>query len=146
NSFNIDGIFWDDMLLTYVVPVELTAFTAAANDLNVTLNWTTATELNNSGFQVERSNGSEFQVVGFVAGHGTTTEVKNYTFVDQNVEAGSYTYRLKQIDFDGSFEYSNNVEVEVLGVKEFALGQNYPNPFNPSTTINFSLAVDSKVS
>ena len=128
------------------VPVELTSFTATSVSNNVTLNWSTATELNNSGFQVERSNGSAYQVVGFVAGHGTTTESISYSFVDQNVEAGSYTYRLKQVDFDGTFEYSNAVEVEVIGLKEFALGQNYPNPFNPSTTINFSLAVDSKVS
>jgi len=129
-----------------VIPVELVSFAASVNDRNVTLNWSTATELNNSGFQIERSNGSEYQVVGFVAGHGTTTETKNYSYSDQNVNAGNYTYRLKQVDFNGTFEYSNVIEVEVLGVKEFALGQNYPNPFNPSTTINFSLAVDSKVS
>lgn len=135
-----------EIIGTSPVPVELTSFTAASVDNNVTLNWSTATELNNSGFQIERSNGSAYQVVGFVAGHGTTTEAVNYSFVDQNVESGTYTYRLKQVDLDGTFEYSNTIEVEVLGVKEFALGQNYPNPFNPSTTINFSLAVDSKVS
>ncbi|MBK7630137.1 MAG: T9SS type A sorting domain-containing protein [Ignavibacteriales bacterium] len=130
----------------YVTPVELTSFAATTDNKNVNLNWSTATELNNSGFQVERSSGSEYQVVGFVAGHGTTTEVQNYSYSDKNVDAGTYTYRLKQVDFDGTFEYSNAIEVEVLGVKEFALGQNYPNPFNPSTKINFSLAVDSKVS
>lgn len=129
-----------------LVPVELVSFAATTNNSDVTLNWSTATELNNSGFQIERSNGSAYEVVGFVAGHGTTTEVRNYNFVDQNVASGTYSYRLKQVDFDGTFEYSNAIEVEVLGVKEFALGQNYPNPFNPSTTINFSLAVDSKVS
>ena len=129
-----------------VVPVELTSFAATTDNRNVTLNWSTATELNNSGFQVERSSGSAYEVVGFVAGSGTTTEIRNYNFVDQNVNAGTYSYRLKQVDFDGTFEYSNTIEVEVVGVKEFALGQNYPNPFNPSTTINFSLAVDSKVS
>ncbi len=146
NSFNNDNIYWDDMLLTFVIPVELTSFAAVTDNRNVTLNWSTATELNNSGFQIERSSGSEFQSVGFIAGHGTTTEIQNYSFVDQNVVAGKYSYRLKQIDFNGAFEYSDVVEVEVLGVKEFTLGQNYPNPFNPSTTINFSLAVDSKVS
>jgi hypothetical protein len=129
-----------------LIPVELTSFAATTDNRNVTLNWSTATELNNSGFQVERSSGSAYEVVGFVAGHGTTTDIQRYTFVDQNVNAGNYTYRLKQVDFDGTFEYSDAIEVEVLGVKEFALGQNYPNPFNPSTTINFSLAVDSKVS
>jgi|WetSurMetagenome_2_1015567.scaffolds.fasta_scaffold16269_3 hypothetical protein len=146
NSFNNDNIYWDDMLLVGEIPVELTSFAAVTDNRNVTLNWSTATELNNSGFQVERSSGSEYQSVGFIAGHGTTTEIQNYSFVDQNVVAGNYSYRLKQIDFNGNFEYSNVVEVEVLGVKEFTLGQNYPNPFNPSTTINFSLAVDSKVS
>ncbi|OQA64221.1 MAG: hypothetical protein BWY38_03060 [Ignavibacteria bacterium ADurb.Bin266] len=145
-TYNIDYIYWDDLCIGQVVPVELTSFTAKADNNTVTLDWTTATELNNSGFQIERSNGSEYQTVGFVAGHGTSTNVHNYTFVDQNVEAGSYSYRLKQIDLDGTFEYSNTIEVEVLGLREFALGQNYPNPFNPSTTINFSLAVDSKVS
>ncbi len=129
-----------------VVPVELTSFAATTDNRNVTLNWSTATELNNSGFQVERSSGSAYEVVGFVAGSGTTTEIRNYNFVDQNVASGTYSYRLKQVDFDGTFEYSNAIEVEVVGVKEFTLGQNYPNPFNPSTTINFSLAVDSKVS
>ncbi len=129
-----------------VVPVELASFAATTDNRNVNLNWSTATELNNSGFQIERSNGSEYQVVGFVAGHGTTSETQNYSYVDQNVNAGSYSYRLKQIDFNGAFEYSSVIEVEVLGIKEFALSQNYPNPFNPSTKINFSLAVDSKVS
>ena len=146
NSFNYDGVYYDNMELTAVVPVELTSFAATTDNKNVNLNWSTATELNNSGFQIEKSSGSEYQVVGFVAGHGTTTDIQNYSYTDQNVNAGSYSYRLKQIDFNGTFEYSNVIEIEVLGVKEFALGQNYPNPFNPSTKINFSLAVDSKVS
>jgi len=141
-----NNLWVDNIKLVDVVPVELTSFAATTDNRNVTLNWSTATELNNSGFQVERNNGSEYQVVGFVAGSGTTTEVRNYNFVDQNVASGTYSYRLKQVDFDGTFEYSNVIEVEVIGVKEFALGQNYPNPFNPSTKINFSLAVDSKVS
>ncbi|MBP9120448.1 MAG: T9SS type A sorting domain-containing protein [Ignavibacterium sp.] len=128
-----------------ITPVELLSFAANVNETDVTLNWSTATETNNSGFQVERSNGTAYEVVGFVAGHGTTTEVQNYSFVDQNLASGNYTYRLKQVDFNGTFEYSNTIEAEIL-VKDFSLGQNYPNPFNPSTTINFSLAVDSKVS
>lgn len=144
-SFNIDYIYWDDMLLTYVVPVELTSFAASVVDKNVNLNWSTATETNNSGFQVERNSGSGFESVGFVAGHGTTVQIQNYSFVDQNVNPGSYTYRLKQIDFNGNHEYSKEVEVEVGAPKEFSLSQNYPNPFNPSTKISFNLAVDSKV-
>ncbi len=132
--------------LPFTIPVELTSFTANAVDGNVLLRWETATEINNSGFQVERkTSGSEFSVIGFVPGFGTTTEPRSYSFSDQNVQAGNYTYRLKQIDFDGTFEYSPEVEVEVIAPAEFALDQNYPNPFNPSTIISFKLAVDSKV-
>ena len=130
-----------------VVPVELTSFTAIAKENNVQLTWTTATELNNSGFSIERkSSGSDYLEVGFVPGFGTTSEPKSYSFNDQDLLSGNYTYRLKQVDFDGTFEYSSEVEVEVITPTEFNLAQNYPNPFNPSTKITFSLPVDSKVS
>ncbi len=128
-----------------IVPVELTSFIASVTGNNVTLNWSTATETNNQGFEIQRSNGGEYQVVGYVAGHGTTVEPQTYSFTDQNVGAGKYQYRLRQVDYDGKFEYSSVVEVEVFGPKEFSLGQNYPNPFNPSTTIDFTLASDSRV-
>jgi hypothetical protein len=127
------------------VPVELVSFEATTSGMDVNLNWATATETNNQGFEVQRNTGSEFVTIGFVSGHGTTTEAQVYAFTDRNVNAGSYTYRLKQIDFNGTFEYSNAVEVEVVAPAEFVLAQNYPNPFNPSTKINFSLAADSKV-
>jgi hypothetical protein len=138
----------DNLCITghWIVPVELTSFTAAAVGNNVNLNWTTATETNNQGFHIERSNGGEFTSVGFVAGHGTTTEIQNYSFVDRNVEVGSYSYRLKQVDYDGTFEYSDVVEIEIATPVEYSLDQNYPNPFNPSTKISFRLASDSKVS
>ena len=130
-----------------IVPVELTSFTASASGTSVKLNWETATEVNNSGFSIERkSANSEFTEIGFVPGFGTTTEPKSYSYTDNNLRSGIHSYRLKQIDFDGTFTYSDEVEVEVIAPASFSLDQNYPNPFNPSTRISFSLAVDSKVS
>jgi hypothetical protein len=130
-----------------IVPVELTSFTASVSGRDVNLHWETATEINNSGFSIERkSANSEYLEIGFVPGFGTTTEPKSYSFNDFGLNSGKYTYRLKQVDFDGTFTYSNEVEVEVNAPAEFSLDQNYPNPFNPSTKISFSLAVDSKVS
>ena len=130
-----------------VIPVELTSFTASVIGSDVKLLWETASELNNSGFSIERKySNTEFMEVGFVPGFGTTTEPKSYSFSDHNLLNGVYSYRLKQIDFDGTFTYSDEVEVEVIAPASFSLDQNYPNPFNPSTRISFSLAVDSKVS
>ncbi len=140
NSFNNDNIYWDNMCLDWVVPVELTSFSATSVDNEVELNWTTATETNNQGFQVERMiAGGSFEQVGYVAGFGTTTEPKAYSFIDSELETGSYTYRLKQIDFDGTFTYSEELNVEVELPIEYSLEQNYPNPFNPSTTIKYSI-------
>ncbi len=130
-----------------VVPVELTSFAANVNNGNVSLTWATASETNNQGFEVQRSNnGTDYTAVTFVQGHGTTTQTQFYNYTDKSVATGSYTYRLKQIDFDGTFEYSNTINVDISAPKVFSLDQNYPNPFNPSTKINFSLATDSKVS
>ncbi len=113
---------------------------------DVILNWSTATELNNSGFEVQRSTaGNEFATVGFVNGHGTTTEAKDYRFVDANLTTGNYSYRLKQVDFNGTFSYSDEVNAEITSPVQFELAQNYPNPFNPSTTIKFSIPQSSNV-
>ena len=127
------------------VPVELTSFSARVNEQNVILNWTTATEINNRGFEVEKLFGSDWAVIGFVEGNGTTTEPKSYLFKDENLDAGIYKYRLKQIDFDGTYEYSDIIEAEVTTPIEFELSQNYPNPFNPSTKIKFSLNAETDI-
>lgn len=130
-----------------IVPVELTSFTVNNSNGNVLLNWTTATEVNNSGFEIQRSaDQSDFEVIGFVQGNGTTAEPKAYSFTDNTVISGTYYYRLKQIDFNGAFEYSNIVEVQVGVPEKFMLEQNYPNPFNPTTNISYQLPVNGNVS
>ncbi|QQS36356.1 MAG: T9SS type A sorting domain-containing protein [Ignavibacteriales bacterium] len=132
---------------SYIVPVELVSFNANRSNENVVLSWLTATELNNSGFEIERRSETEdYTTVGFVKGFGTTSQAQSYSFIDVNVGTGSYTYRLKQIDFDGTFSYSNEVKIDMGIPAEFELSQNYPNPFNPSTKINFNLPVESRVS
>jgi len=124
-----------------IVPVELTSFTGTVLDNCVLLNWTTATELNNQGFDIERSTSTQnWAKIGYVPGFGTTTERRAYSFVDKNVSTGHYNYRLKQIDFDGTFAYSDEVGVEVdFTPSNYELFQNYPNPFNPTTTIQFQV-------
>ena len=140
------------MTVSSEVPVELVSFNAEMVDGNVVLNWSTATETNNNGFQIEKREKSnvkgqtEFSSVGFVTGKGTTTEKTFYSYSDKNEKPGTYSYRLKQIDFDGTFSYSSEVEIEVTGPKDFALYQNYPNPFNPSTTIKFALPIKTNLS
>ena len=127
-------------------PVELTSFTVAEVEGKVLLNWHTATETNNKGFQIERrSTNGEFIKIGYVEGYGTTSEPKSYSYNDNNVKPGDYTYRLKQIDFDGKSEYLKEVEVNVNAPAAFALEQNYPNPFNPNTTIKYSIPADQQV-
>ncbi len=129
-----------------LIPVELSGFSAVARDGKVELIWTTSTELNNSGFEVQRSTYNEtFENLAFIPGFGTTTEPHSYSFIDQHVTNRNYKYRLKQIDFDGSFEYSKTVEVEVVLPFKFALEQNYPNPFNPATIIKFSTPLKTNV-
>jgi hypothetical protein len=128
---------------TGIVPVELTSFIANVTGNSVNLNWNTATELNNSGFEVERkSANSGYVKVGFVAGFGTTTEPKTYSFTEKDIAVGNYTYRLKQVDFNGTSEYSNEINVDVNAPVKYSLDQNYPNPFNPSTLIKYSVAKD----
>ncbi len=123
------------MQLSGITPVELISFTAAVDANKITLSWKTATEVNNYGFEIQRSNDNKnFVPVGFVKGSGTTAEPHTYSYVD-NIR-GNFYYRLKQVDFNGAFEYSSVVEVSTLP-ETYLLFQNYPNPFNPSTKIKF---------
>ena len=145
-------------LLPGVTPVEITLFTATADYNNVTLNWQTATETNNKGFEIERQvsspqsevspkadrqssvSNSEWKKIGFQIGNGTSTKENHYSYIDRNLEAGNYSYRLVQIDFDGTRNESKVVNAEVGSLpSSYSLSQNYPNPFNPATAISYSL-------
>jgi hypothetical protein len=130
------------------LPVELTSFSATTIGSIVKLSWNTATEINNYGFDIERMSNVKSQTsdiwekMGFVNGNGNSNSPKDYSFVDDKVSTGKYSYRLKQIDDDGQFEYSKTIEVDINGVNKFELSQNYPNPFNPGTVIEFLLPED----
>ncbi|OGU77017.1 MAG: hypothetical protein A2W11_14565 [Ignavibacteria bacterium RBG_16_35_7] len=143
------GIDQLKMFITYnnTIPVELTSFGASVNGSTVILNWQTSSEVNNRGFEVQRkSENSSWEKIGFVDGAGTSSNTRSYSFIDPDIIGTSsvYVYRLKQIDFNGDFRYSNEVEVD-LTLNEYLLYQNYPNPFNPSTIIRFSVPKESFV-
>jgi hypothetical protein len=149
-SVERDGWFIDDLSINVysIVPVELSSFSANKIDNNIVLVWITSTETNNMGFEIEKKGAdpdNKWFTLGFVNGRGTTTEKSTYTFTDKNTFEGKSFYRLKQIDFDGSFKIYNAVEVYFETVKEYSLAQNYPNPFNPGTEISFSLAKSGNV-
>lgn len=128
------------------LPVELVSFTAVVNGNKVTLEWSTATEVNNYGFDVERSaintKSQEWVKIGFVNGSGNSNSPKHYSFTNIPNGETKFNYRLKQIDNDGKYEYSNVVSIDINAPNKFALNQNYPNPFNPSTKISYRLPID----
>jgi len=141
----------DGMMLNFKVtdnplPVELSSFIYTVNNGNVTLNWFTSSESNNKGFEIEKliindKIQNEWKKIGFVKGNGTTSNVSDYLFVDRDLSAGKYKYRLKQIDYNGNYRYYSLQDEVVIGIPEdFSLMQNYPNPFNPSTVIGYRLA------
>ncbi|MBK9099333.1 MAG: T9SS type A sorting domain-containing protein [bacterium] len=124
----------------YIVPVELTSFAAEVDGNEVHIRWTTQTELNNSGFEIYRlTHGTDWQKITFVPGSGSSTEPKDYFYIDRDVKNGNYFYQLKQIDYNGRYEFSDVITVEVSTPVEYSLEQNYPNPFNPTTSIRFSI-------
>jgi hypothetical protein len=134
------------------LPVELKSFSASVKNNLVMLNWTTITEVNNYGFEIEKQVGSRqstlsnWEVIGLVEGNGNSNRPIEYSFMDSMIStAGSYAYRLKQIDNDGSVEYSNEIEVEVLIPTITELKQNYPNPFNPATKLKYSISKEGHV-
>jgi hypothetical protein len=135
-----DGTLVDSYLLEdSSLPVELVSFRAKVQNSDVLLEWQTANELNNFGFEVERKDNFLWYKIGFHEGSGNSSSPKYYNFVDDNVGATTYYYRLKQIDTDGNFTYSHEIVVTVEVPTYFSLGQNYPNPFNPSTKIKYSI-------
>ena len=128
------------------LPVELTSFDALANGSDVLLAWSTASETNNAGFSVEYEVGSNvFAEIGYVGGYGTTREPKEYSFSVNDLDPGLHRFRLKQIDFDGTFEYSAIVEAVVTVPDRFLIEPAYPNPFNPTTTLRFAVAAEQHV-
>jgi hypothetical protein len=142
-----DSISW---VRVSAVPVELTSFTATRCSTNVELTWATATEVNNYGFEIERrvisASSNQWSRVAFVQGAGTSSSPRDYFYSDKNLAVGRYAYRLKQIDNDGLFKYSNSIEVSIETPNTFSLEQNYPNPFNPTTVISFSVGTYSYTS
>jgi photosystem II stability/assembly factor-like uncharacterized protein len=125
---------------TTYIPVELISFIGEFRYDEIVLTWITASELNNYGFEVQRSlDNYNWKKIGFLPGKGTSSEINYYSFSNSIIKTGKIYYRLKQIDYDGNYEYSKVIEVEISNPKEFSLNQNYPNPFNPSTQIKVAV-------
>lgn len=137
-------------ICTGALPVSLLSFTASQEKNNVILNWVTEWELNNSGFELERKDvkeGSLWSKIAFIPGGGTTQGQKFYKFEDKKLKTGSYLYRLKQVDYNGNFEYFYLSDaVSVKGPTDFKISQNYPNPSNPNCRIDYEIPFDSRVS
>lgn len=142
NNGGNDKVYIDEVNSTFPMPVQMSSFTYSVNVNNVNLKWNTVSEINNKGFEIQRNSGKDWTTIGFVSANNN----KSYSFSDNNLQPSTYQYRLKQIDFNGNFEYFNlNGAVKVGSPVKFSLSQNYPNPFNPVTKISYQIPADEKV-
>jgi len=131
----------------FVLPVELVGFSVKVVNGYPLLSWKTISEINNWGFEIERrTKNSDWEKIGFVKGSGNSNRENYYEFIDRKVSYEEYSYRIKQIDFDGKFEYSNIQTVRIDLPEEIVLEQNYPNPFNPITNIRFASKIEGNAS
>lgn len=134
-----DKVYIDDVNSNFPMPVEMESFTSSVNGNNVKLNWKTVSETNNKGFEVQRNSNNNWVTLGFVSANSSRV----YNYIDNNIKTGTYQYRLKQIDFNGNFEYHTlNTTINIGTPSKYSLSQNYPNPFNPSTKISYQISKD----
>jgi hypothetical protein len=141
-EYNGNFTYYKNLFAPIVVPVELTSFSYVILEGKIKLEWQTATELNNLGFEIQKLSNefSEWYTIGFVRGNGTTSDITDYSFIDDNPLLEKNKYRLKQVDYDGAYKFSEEITVEYTIPSSFKLGQNFPNPFNPTTSIRYEIS------
>jgi hypothetical protein len=145
-EYNGNFTFYKNLFAPIIVPVELTSFSYLILEGKIKLEWQTATELNNLGFEIQKLSNefSKWYTIGFVRGNGTTSDITDYSFIDDSPLLEKNKYRLKQVDYDGAYKFSEEITVDYIIPSSFKLGQNYPNPFNPSTKISWQSPVGSR--